>query len=165
MGQGNIMKAIQNLSFDEKDYPKIHPSCNHVKLTDEHSKHDLTYQKCLSNHPQYYFNNLGVIHLKMQKYNLAIFYFGKALKFLEKSQTGQPAFIPPEKENPTEQVSTLNAQKTPEILYNYGLALYKVGKFEEAFRCFEKSSQTLKHHPRLWYYMGLCCLNLNLQRK
>lgn len=79
------MKAIQNLSFDEKDYPKVHPSCHHVKSTDEHSKHDQAYQKCLSNHPQYYFNNLGVVHLKLQKYNLAIFYFSKALKFLDKS--------------------------------------------------------------------------------
>jgi len=90
MGQGNIMRSIQNLSFDEKDYPKVHPSCHHVKSTDEHSKHDQAYQKCLSNHPQYYFNNLGVVHLKLQKYNLAIFYFSKALKFLDKSQSGNP---------------------------------------------------------------------------
>ena len=40
MGQGNVMKAVQNLSFDEKDYPKTHPSCIHIKATDEHSKHD-----------------------------------------------------------------------------------------------------------------------------
>lgn len=90
LGQGNIMKAIQNLSFDEKDYPKVHPSCHHIKQTDEHSKYDQAYQKCLSNHPQYYFNNLGVVHLKLQKFNLAIFYFSKALKFIDKSQTGNP---------------------------------------------------------------------------
>ena len=65
LGQKNVMKAIKNLSFDEKDYPKVHPSCLHNKLTDEHSKHDYAYQKCLSNHPQYYFNNLGVVHLKL----------------------------------------------------------------------------------------------------
>jgi len=34
------MKAIKNLSFDEKDYPKVHPSCYHNKHTDEYSKHD-----------------------------------------------------------------------------------------------------------------------------
>jgi len=70
-----------------------------------------------------------------------------------------------DKENPNECISTLTSQKTPEILYNYGLALYKVGRFEEAFRCFEKSSHTLKHHPRLWYYMALSCLHLNLTRQ
>ena len=58
----------------------------------------------------------------------------------------------------------MSSQKTSEILYNYGLALYKVGKYDEAFRCFEKSSHTLKHHPRLWYYMGLSTLHLNLRK-
>jgi Tfp pilus assembly protein PilF len=52
----------------------------------------------------------------------------------------------------------MSSQKTPEILYNYGLALYKSGRLEEAFRCFEKASGTLKHHPRLWYFMGLSTL-------
>jgi tetratricopeptide (TPR) repeat protein len=142
----------------------VHPSCYHIKQTDEHSKHDQAYQKCLSNHPQYYFNNLGVVHLKLQKYNLAIFYFSKALKFLDKSQTGNPTNQPyMDKENPNECISTLTSQKTPEILYNYGIALYKVARYEEAFRCFEKSSQTLKHHPRVWYYMALSSLYLNLQ--
>ena len=158
------MKTVKNLSFDEKDYPKIHPSCFHVKHTDEHSKHDQAYQKCLSNHPQYYFNNLGVVHLKMHKYSLAIFYFSKALKFLEKSQVGIPN-QPYDKESPPEYISNLSAQKTSEILYNYGLALYKVNRLEEAFRCFEKASHSLKHHPRLWYYMGLSALNLNSKKQ
>jgi hypothetical protein len=43
LGEGNVMKAIQNLSFDEKDYPKVHPSCQHIKATDDHSKHDSAY--------------------------------------------------------------------------------------------------------------------------
>jgi len=115
-----LIKSIKNLSFDEKDYPKVHPSCFHSKLTDDFSKHDQTYQKCLSNHPQYYFNNLGVVHLKLQKYSLAVFYFSKALKFLEKTLFGQhcTAF---EKENPNDFISNLSSQKTPEILYNYGI--------------------------------------------
>ena len=70
-----------------------------------------------------------------------------------------------DKENPNENISTLNSQKTPEILYNYGISLYKVSRFEEAFRCFEKSSHTLKHNPRLWYYMALCSLHFNLSRQ
>jgi hypothetical protein len=48
------------------------------------------------------------VHLKLQKYNLAIFYFSKALKFLERSQSGQPT-QPYEKENPTEYISNLSS--------------------------------------------------------
>jgi hypothetical protein len=40
-----------------------------------------------------------------------------------------------------------------------------VARYEEAFRCFEKASATLKHHPRLWYYMGLSCLQLNMRKQ
>lgn len=58
----------------------------------------------------------------------------------------------------------MSSQKTPEILYNYGIALYKSGRLEESFRCFEKASATLKHHPRLWYYMGITALQLNIKR-
>lgn len=80
----------------------------------------------------------------MHKYNLAIFYFSKALKFIEKNQTGYPQ-QQTDKENPNQHISMLHSQKTSEILYNYGLALYKVQRYEEAFRCFEKASNLLKH--------------------
>jgi hypothetical protein len=55
-------------------------------------------------------------------------YFSKALKFLEKSQSGQPQ-QPFDKDNPNEYISYLSSQKTSEILYNYGLvrlAIYKL---------------------------------------
>jgi tetratricopeptide (TPR) repeat protein len=99
-------------------------------------------------HPQFYFNNLGVTHLRLGKYNMAIFYFSKALKFVEKSQSGQ-ANQPFDKENPNEYISNLSTQKTSEILYNYGLALYKVQRYEDAYRCFEKASNLLKHNPKV----------------
>jgi hypothetical protein len=42
------------------------------------------------------------------------------------------------------------------------LALYKSEKYYEAFKCFEKVSLgTLKQNPKLWYYMGICALNIN----
>lgn len=66
-----------------------------------------------------------------------------------------------DKKNPCEFVSHLNSQKTQEILFNYGLALYQQGQYELAFKAFDKSSSTLKAMPKLWYYMGLCVLNLN----
>jgi len=109
------------------------------------------YNKSSQLHPQYYFNNLGVIHLKMQKYNLAIMYFSKALKFV---LTGNEATDLPGSKH----VSHWTSQKTSEILYNYGQALMKVNKFVEAFKCFEKCMPLLKHSVRLWYFMGICSL-------
>lgn len=44
------------------------------------------YQKCKQMHPQFYFNNIGILHLRFQKYRMATFYFSKALKFIETSQ-------------------------------------------------------------------------------
>ena len=43
-------------------------------------------------------------------------------------------------------------------MYNYGQALMKVQKFEEAFKCFDKVTSLLKHSPRLWYYMAICSI-------
>ena len=37
-------------------------------------------------HPQFYFNNLGILHLRLRKYHLAAFQFSKALKFLQVAQ-------------------------------------------------------------------------------
>ena len=47
----------------------------------------MIYQKCRQYHPQYYFNNIGILHLKLAKYRMAAFHFSKSLKFLEVAQT------------------------------------------------------------------------------
>jgi len=41
-------------------------------------------------HPQFYFNNLGILHLRLRKFKMATLYFSKAIKFLEISQTTTP---------------------------------------------------------------------------
>ena len=64
---------------------QTHPSCQFTLRQDEVSKGDTIYQKQCQTHPQYYFNNLGMVHMKLKKYNMAIYYFSKAVKFLEKS--------------------------------------------------------------------------------
>ena len=47
-------------------------------------------------------------------------------------------------------------------MFNYGLALFKSGKFFEAFKCFEKISLGyISQNPKLWFYMSLCALNIN----
>jgi len=64
--------------------------------------------------------------------------------------------------NPNEALNNTSSQKTYEIVFNYGLALFKSEKYLEAFKCFEKVSLgTLKQNPKLWYYMGICALFIN----
>jgi len=63
-----------------------HPSCYSAKNQDEAWKSDQVYMKCRQLHPQFYFNNLGIMHLKLRRYKMAVFNFSKALKFLEVAQ-------------------------------------------------------------------------------
>ena len=110
---------------------------------DELSKNDMMYQKSYQSHPQYYYNNMGLVHMKLKKYNMAIYYLSKAVKFLERSND---KFIhnsfahKAQKLNPNEQMSNTSSQKSYEIIFNYGLALFKSEKYHEAFKCFEKVS-------------------------
>ena len=103
--------------------------------------------------------------MKMKKYNMAIFYLSKAVKFLEKSNDKtlqHPHIQKNTKINPNENINHLASQKTHEIVFNYGLALYKSGKYLEAFKCFERVSiGVISQNPKLWYYMSLCALNIN----
>lgn len=93
---------------------------------------------------------------------MAIYYFSKAVKFLERSNDRILSHPTGQIQNPNENVSNSSTQKTYEILFNYGLALYKSGKYKEAFKCFEKVSYGVcSNNPKLWYYMSLCTLNLN----
>lgn len=66
---------------------------------------------------------------------------------------------------PHEYMSNLNSQRAPEVLYNFGLALFKDKKYVQAFQTFEKASNALRGNPRLWYYMGLSVLHLNKQQE
>lgn len=65
------------------------------------------YQKSYQTHPQFYFNNLGLVHLKLKKYNMAIYYLSKAVKFLEKSNDkniASPVVMKQAKINPNETI-------------------------------------------------------------
>lgn len=162
-----IHKCVKTLWIDESEASKLHPTCSYTLKTDEISKNDLIYQKTYQSHPQFYFNNLGLVHMKLKKYHMAIYYLSKAVKFLEKSNDKMftnSAISKQNKINPNESLNNISSQKSYEIVFNYGLALFKSEKYYEAFKCFEKVSLgVLKQNPKLWYYMGLCALKLNKQ--
>ena len=85
--RGNDFRTVQSLYVSEKEVGNVvgpHKSCHHQKKND--SQQDQMYLKCKQMHPQMYFNNLGILHLRFQKYKMATFYFSKALKFLETCQ-------------------------------------------------------------------------------
>jgi hypothetical protein len=78
-----IHKCLKTLWIDEDQ--GTHPTCSYTTKTDELSKDDIVYKKSYQNHPQFYFNNMGLVHLKLKKYKMAVYYLSKAAKFLEKS--------------------------------------------------------------------------------
>jgi len=66
------------------------------------------------------------------------------------------------KTNPNLFTRNTHGQRSHEIVFNMGLALYKTGKYEKAFSCFEKASLgPVSSNPKLWYYMSLSALNIN----
>lgn len=97
---------------------------------------------------------------------MAIYYLSKAVKFLEKSNDKtltHPNQVKGDQSiNPNENLNNSTSQKSHEIIFNYGLALFKSQKYYEAFKCFEKVSLgIMKQNPKLWYYMSLCSLYIN----
>ena len=83
--RGNDTRTAQSLYISEKEIASAvgpHKSCYQAKKADPT---DLMYSKCKQLHPQFYFNNLGILHLRMRKFSMATFYFTKAAKFLEVS--------------------------------------------------------------------------------
>ena len=144
-----IHKCVKTLWIDEKDAIsggkplQTHQNCQALRREDEVSRNDLVYQKSYQTHPQYYFNNMGIVHMKLKKYNMAIYYLSKAVKFLDKSNDkylNNPNISKNAKINPNENLGTAASQKSHEIIFNYGLALFKSNKYYEAFKCFEKVS-------------------------
>ena len=107
---------------------ETHPTCSNTPKTDDISKDDVVYKKCNQSHPQFYFNNMGLVHLKLKKYKMAVYYLSKAIKFLEKSNdkmTSNVNIQTTQTLNPNENVGNSVTQKSYEIVFNYGLALYK----------------------------------------
>ena len=158
---GNNWRGFETYFHDGDRDQKIHPSCSTTARPDI----DSMYQRCSQSHPAFYFNNIGLAHIKMKKYAMASQYLSKALKFTEKSDDkymAHPAVVKGSKVNPNEFVNNQASQKTQEILFNFSLSLYKSKKYHQAFKCFEKLTLGVcAQNPKLWYYMGVCALELN----
>jgi len=154
----SFLKCTRQFWAEEK-LNHIHPSCKN-ELAERAVKEDSMLKKCVQSHPHFYFNNLGLVHMKLRKYRMSALYYQKALKYLHAYEDRKVQVK--RTQNHCEEVSSFATQKQHEILFNLGVTLYKSGKHLEAFRSFEKVSiGPVSSNPKLWFYMGLCTVALN----
>lgn len=104
-----------------------------------------------------YYNDLGCIHFQLHKYNLAAFYFRKALQENNKALSSLP---PVDKNAPVSSRSlvTLGVSRRHEILYNLGIQLLFSGRPAVAFDCLVEAVQIYHTNPRLWLRLAECCI-------
>ncbi|XP_029211498.2 CCR4-NOT transcription complex subunit 10-like isoform X1 [Acropora millepora] len=104
-----------------------------------------------------YYNNLGCIHFQLHKYNLAAFYFRRALQENDKAL----ALLPPVDKNApvsSRSLVTLGVNRRHEILYNLGIQLLFCGRPGVAFDCLVEAVQVYHTNPRLWLRLAECCI-------
>lgn len=106
-----------------------------------------------------YFNNLGCIHFKLKKYNLALHYFTKALRSLDHLYS----FDSDSKSKLINLVHFANNKKQ-EIMYNIGTILLFSGSPDEAFYCFQQSTLLFYKLPIVWLRLAECCISSHLKK-
>jgi len=87
-----------------------------------------------------YYNNLGCVHLQMKKYNVATFYFTKAL------QANQKHLLEDSKRKGGGTVASVLADRRHEILYNQGLVLLLLRRFVAAHEVGRRSAPRVGAH-------------------
>lgn len=96
-----------------------------------------------------YFNNMGCLHYQMGLYHVALQYFQKGLLCFESGGLSSQGL---------EADGRVLPHALCEVVYNTGVQLLLVGRYEQAFRCFETSSLLYYNRPRLWLRMAECCI-------
>ncbi|XP_073243315.1 CCR4-NOT transcription complex subunit 10-like isoform X3 [Porites lutea] len=104
-----------------------------------------------------YFNDLGCIHFQLQKYNLAAFYFRKALQENNKALSSLP-LIDMNVPLSSRPLVSLGVSHRHEILYNLGIQLLFSGRPVVAFDCLVEAVQIYHTNPRLWLRLAECCI-------
>jgi len=140
-------KCIQILatpsSFDKFDNPKMFSSPYELFLQ---------------------YNNLGCVHFKENKYNLACFYLTKAVNVLQKQlkpeSMSNMSNVEECSKNKYESALFLTySSKAHYVLYNLGTALFKSKKYNETIEIFSSISDKMVDHPKFWYNFGLTYLS------
>lgn len=92
---------------------------------------------------------MGLIHFHVRHYAMAVRFFQHALTFDQKA---------------TEEVGTdvaihaIGASKSPEILYNLGIAMLHLQRPKEAFECLLVPLNYYHNNPKLWLRLAEACI-------
>eukprot|EP00039_Didymoeca_costata_P014336 m.230275 g.230275 ORF g.230275 m.230275 type:complete len:665 (-) comp15998_c0_seq5:271-2265(-) len=130
-----------NYEYIRRNYRKSVKLLNSGPKSNDHADQNLTVL---------YYNNLGCVHLQMQKYGLAGFYFNKAIQANE-SYTGRSGG------GDGKQINIVN-DRLHELMYNQGVSMLHLEKPRLAHSCFTVAAVLLSHNPTLWCRMAECCI-------
>ena len=96
------------------------------------------------------YNNLGCLHLFLNKPNLASYYFCTGFKehYIQLKENEEYAQRP----------DIHHYSRKVDFLYNQAIAQLHMGQFEKAFSDFLNCSQLLRSHPQFWLHVAECCI-------
>ena len=101
----------------------------------------------------FYYNSLGIIHLKLKKFSFAELQFKNALMLYKKLYNDK-------------NISQLNVTYISTIKFNLALSLFYQKKFTQAKTLLEELTKvkTFNMNYAIWYRLGLCCLELSIEK-
>lgn len=103
-------------------------------------------------------NNVGCIHIKLGRQNLAMSYLSLAQK-----QLNNIIYEDDKDENEIRSVPHLSLNYSDIISYNMGLSLLVLGEYERAAQAFWKCAETFMGNARLWVRLAECCVGFDAQ--
>lgn len=101
-----------------------------------------------------YYNNVGCVHHKMRRHQIALYYFQKALVLA--TDTNARVLHPDGRVMPT-----LDC----EIRYNLALQLLITGRPRDAFSRFKEAAALFYKRPNLWLRMAECCMQYHASQE
>eukprot|EP01017_Pseudomicrothorax_dubius_P046101 TRINITY_DN8072_c0_g3_i1.p1 TRINITY_DN8072_c0_g3~~TRINITY_DN8072_c0_g3_i1.p1 ORF type:complete len:811 (+),score=158.54 TRINITY_DN8072_c0_g3_i1:92-2524(+) len=107
------------------------------------------------------FNNLALVHYRLEKPTLALFYAQKA--FVGAVNTRDDTL----KDNQRQEIAFVSSvfkgallAKLPFTLYNYGMMLYAAKKYSEALNALSQCTTYFVGNANLWYRIGMCYVGM-----
>jgi CCR4-NOT transcription complex subunit 10 len=117
--------------------------------------------------PTLYFNNLGVVHMMMNKPNTTSLYFSKAVESFERYKSqfqASPDATSPSASLPGTGLGLSRVGSAMcHVLYNNAMCLLMREKYELAFRSLVVATPLLHTLPTLWLRLAQCCVKLHEQ--
>eukprot|EP01147_Barroeca_monosierra_P000683 gene683-3983_t len=107
-----------------------------------------------------FYNNMGIVQLKLNKLGLASAYLRNALQMntnycVHRAPTGNDTST--NKSNNDQRTTHPLHDRNDEVLYNFSLAQIKLRHFTSAFSTLERLTPTFAHTPMYWLRLAECC--------